>query len=248
MDEIKQIIEETKLKPYGVVYFVINKITGKYYVGQTTWTAEKRWNRHVLDSVRPSRASNHFSRATRKYGKENFEVRVIFTCYDEKTLNEAEIHFIAFFDATNKKVGYNSTIGGLGGKKSDDVKAKMGEANIGRVPTQHQIEMVREALTGIKRSPEFCKGVSERMKGVSVPQEVRKKISKTLTGRINGPHSDETKRKISESNKGKKMSEQAKANMRKPKSPEHIANMRGTFPKGSVPWNKGTKKEKNAAI
>ena len=45
-------------------------------------------------------------------------------------------------------------------------------------------EKIRQKITGIKRSKEFCRQISERCKGKPVPQDVREKISNTLKGNI----------------------------------------------------------------
>lgn len=58
----------------------------------------------------------------------------------------------------------------------------------------------------------------------SLPQETRDKIAKGLIGNQNGlgkPCSEEKRRKISESQKGRKFSEERKQTLRKPKSIRH---------------------------
>jgi hypothetical protein len=52
--------------------------------------------------------------------------------------------------------------------------------------------------------------------------EIRAKISETLTGRVNGPCSEETKAKIGEANRGRVHTEEAKAKM--------SAGMKGRIP------------------
>ena len=70
------------LPPYGEVYVVTCSINGKQYVGQTTQGAEKRWVTHCGDT----KAGRGFllSRAIRKYGLENFTMRVEATALETK--------------------------------------------------------------------------------------------------------------------------------------------------------------------
>jgi hypothetical protein len=69
--------------------------------------------------------------------------------------------------------------------------------------------------------------------GKTVSSEVRARISATLTGRKNGPPSEETRRKIRESNLGKKRSMPV-WNKGKPLSEEHKKNMSESLKK---PWS-----------
>jgi len=66
-------------------------------------------------------------------------------------------------------------------------------------------------VKGAKRTAEFCKEVSERMKGRALPADVRAKIAATLTG---NNLSKETRNKIAASHTGMKRSDKARANMR----------------------------------
>lgn len=52
------------------IYMIINKINNKKYVGQTNQGAHKRFSQHkVADSL--------IGRAIRKYGEDNFEIRIL---------------------------------------------------------------------------------------------------------------------------------------------------------------------------
>ena len=50
-------------------------------------------------------------KAIRKYGEDKFYVELLEECLVEE-LNEREKYWIAFFNATNNKFGYNMSIGG----------------------------------------------------------------------------------------------------------------------------------------
>ena len=61
-------------KAYGVVYYIVNTINGKMYVGQTIYSLKKRFYEHEHCKKYP------IGKAIRKYGKENFRYGVIKSC------------------------------------------------------------------------------------------------------------------------------------------------------------------------
>lgn len=152
----------------------------------TTQKVEKRWRDHVYASrnkENKSSKNNHWYNAIRYYGPENFEVRTIFTCYDEKTLNEAEIFFIALFEATNPDLGYNQTSGGKFGRITEEANERRKQSLKGHPTSEETKRRISKARTGQKASPETI----EILKNVPHP------------GR---PHTEESKRRISEAKKG----------------------------------------------
>lgn len=103
----------------GYIYIVRNNVNDKVYIGQTTYTIEKRFAFHVYAAYRetPKTNNSHFHNAIRKYGKEAFWFEEIEECEDDK-LDEREIYWIQQYDSFRN--GYNSTIGGEGGRKYSD--------------------------------------------------------------------------------------------------------------------------------
>jgi group I intron endonuclease len=114
--------------------------------------------------------------AIRKYGRDKFTREVIQICHSQEELNNAEIALIALTNAMNPEVGYNLTEGGSGtsGYKLDPVTAAKIKRNFG------------------DKNPTFGKPRSE---------EVRRKISQKLTGRV--IHSAEARAKMSRTRRGK---------------------------------------------
>lgn len=89
-----------------VIYLVTNKINGKQYVGQTIRPLAERWRDHCrLDN------ENYFHRAIHKYGRENFDIKVIDTAENEAELDRKEIAWIKKLD-TMVPNGYNLKPGG----------------------------------------------------------------------------------------------------------------------------------------
>ena len=101
------------------IYFIINKVDGKRYVGQTTNFSRRR-SEHLLNLRQNTHINKKLQNAFNKYGEENFVIEKIqFDNLTKKELDAQEIYYIDYYDSFNN--GYNLTIGGTGG----DTKSKL---------------------------------------------------------------------------------------------------------------------------
>lgn len=55
-------------KPFGCIYMVTHRDSGRFYVGQTRYSASHRWNVHK--SAARTRANTYFYKAIRAHGPE----------------------------------------------------------------------------------------------------------------------------------------------------------------------------------
>ena len=115
-----------------------------------------------------------------------------------------------------------------GRKLSAEHRAKISKANKGRIATQETIDKRVLANTGKKRTPEQCERMSEsqkRRKPANYTEEQKAEISKKISDAVKGRTlSDEHKTKLSLAIKGipkGPMTEETKQKMRKPKSEAH---------------------------
>lgn len=92
----------------GYIYKTTNRVTGDFYIGQTTKSFKWRLQDSYRESKRPSRRKTKFLKAIAEYGIENFYTELIEEV-DNKLLNEKEIHYIALLNPT-----YNMSKGGSG--------------------------------------------------------------------------------------------------------------------------------------
>jgi len=97
---------------------------------------------------------------------------------------------------------------------------------------KHPLHVKGRKLTDTQR-----KYISERMKGnthgaVPCSEEKKEKLRKSNTGK---KHTEETKEKLRKINTGRKLSEETKKKCSE-------AGKKGGRKKGSIPWNKGVKK------
>lgn len=141
--------------PYGEVYVVTNKVTGKLYVGQTTQGVAKRWAGHTK---RSSERVSLLTRAIAKYGVNAFTIRVVDTADTQEELDTKEIHWIHTL-GTISPVGYNLTEGGKGGKMSPEAVEKNRQAHLGKKRTPESVEKFRAVMTGRKLTPEHVEKV-----------------------------------------------------------------------------------------
>lgn len=100
---------------YGYVYLILNKVTGKTYVGQhkssNTWSKDTYMGSGKL-----------LKRAQAKYGIENFEKFFIQCCETREELNNQEEFWIAEYRKRGK-AEYNIANGGQGGQLVDNPQA-----------------------------------------------------------------------------------------------------------------------------
>ena len=184
-----------------IIYKTINLVNGKIYIGK-----DKYNNPKYLGSGKKLKL------AIEKYGSERFKKEILEECNSIVELNTREIYWIAFFNSTDRTIGYNIALGGTGGdtisNHPNNYKIRMGHSywmlkncpTKNKKYTQEEIEKRKKSFVGkykgennpnygSKRSDKSKKIMSEKRKKwhANLSQEKRLKISK----------------KISESNKGK---------------------------------------------
>lgn len=96
------------------IYFIINKVNGKRYVGQTT-DFSRRKHTHLKKLRTNTHENKKLQNAWNKYGEENFEFqRLTYEGIDSKDLDILEMDYISKYDSKNN--GYNNTDGGKEGE------------------------------------------------------------------------------------------------------------------------------------
>ena len=187
-----------KQEKYGYIYKITNNINGKIYVGQhkSNTLDETYWSSGVL-----------IKQAINKEGINNFSREILEWCDSKERLNQQEIYWIFKLDSINLDIGYNLTKGGDGTpgvKLSNETKVKMSHAKTGKKHSQESIEKMRETI--MKNGGR--KGSNNGHYGKRFTQEQKQHFSEIYknsqgvknSSRFKGhSHSEESKRKISES-------------------------------------------------
>lgn len=179
------------------IYLHHNKINGKNYVGQTCLKPEKRWGGQGQGYKKQPR----FWNAIQKYGWENFEHKILMEGLNQEEANQAEQYWIKFFNSNNSEHGYNLTSG------------SQGHNNLSAQGLEKKRESLRkywaseEGRAQAKKHSLETMGKNNPMYGKHHSEESKKKISESHTGEKNGNYgkhfTQEHRSKISEANKGK---------------------------------------------
>lgn len=181
----------------GYIYMTTNLINGKKYIGKRVDTKFKKW--YLGSGI-------YIKNAIKKYGKENFEVKMIDFTDDLSKLNQMEINYIAKFNAVESKEFYNIHPGGTG--------FAFGEYNHTKKPEYKEMlsRLTSGKNNGMYKSGE--RGIHPKgFKGKTHSEETRKIQSLTMKkindlglntnwknghpkGMLNKHHSEKSKEKI----------------------------------------------------
>jgi group I intron endonuclease len=199
------------------IYGLKNKTNGKWYVGQSIYSIQGRWQsyKNLKCSSQPKLLN-----ALKKYGYESFDKVILEECIsDRRVIDVREDYWIKFYNCVEN--GYNCKYGGANGKMSEEAKVRVREGCKKRVYTD-------EWKKALSENGKKAKGriVSEETKNkMKESQKVRynnnpdaknhiKRLAETRKLRLRStPVSDETKRKISAATKGKIITNDCKNKM-----------------------------------
>jgi hypothetical protein len=185
---------------YHLIYQTTNLINNKIYVGvHSTKTEEDGYLGSGLN----------LKRAIKKYGKENFQRRILHYCLTEQQAYEIEIQIVDECFVARKDT-YNLCVGGNGGAKifTEETKKKMSESAKGKSRSEEYLKNMSISQKGNTNckgrilSNETKKKISNSHKGRKHSEETKKKMSTRMKGNQYNkgiPHSEEAKQKISES-------------------------------------------------
>ena len=110
-------------KPFGVIYKITNKTNGLIYIGQTSdFLRRVRYYRSEANTDTTPIKLHDITNAMRDEGFDNFEFEIIEERPSVEKMDEAECRWIARYNSTNPKYGYNSQYGG-GAKREGAVTA-----------------------------------------------------------------------------------------------------------------------------
>ena len=189
---------------YGYIYETTNLVNNKKYIGK------KKSNNFLGNKYLGSGIA--LNNAIIKYGKTNFAVKLLEECDSLNSLNQQEKYWIKFYKLNTTFELYNIADGGDGGnltplgghygrKMSNETKQKISSALKGRKLTEQTKQKIADKNKGRKHTTQTKTKISNSCKGKHLGHkcsfETRRKISETLKAK-RMKHTAETKRKISE--------------------------------------------------
>lgn len=156
---------------YYYLYKTTNNVNGKVYIGKRATNGNPFTERYKGSGV----ALNH---AMKKYGEVNFTKEVLCLCPSDKYASLIESRYVteAFVKETDN---YNLIVGGTGGpgKRNKEVREKIKKAKQGFIPHQKTHEARIKKLKGSTLSDEHKQKISRTLKGRKFSDEHKKKLS-----------------------------------------------------------------------
>lgn len=92
-----------------LIYFILNLVNEKIYIGQTRSTIKRRYSGNVFRTP----ANPHLKAAYHHYGENAFIWGPLRYCMNQEDLDYWERYYIQHYDSMNPKKGYNMEVGGF---------------------------------------------------------------------------------------------------------------------------------------
>lgn len=207
-----QVLNDTTQKKIVGIYGLRNKITGKWYIGQSIDVVKRFSDYKHLRCL----SQKKIHRAIKKYGYENFEKVILEECVN-LMLNSREEYWTLYYDSI--KNGYNIRLGGrspmFGRQHTEEFKEHISKKMKGRKYSEESIKKMSIAAKGKRHTLETKEKLKNAWKkrkinGNIITEEGRNKISKANMGHT---VSEETRKKISAANKGRRRTEEQRLKM-----------------------------------
>lgn len=238
------------MRYFGMIYKAINKVNGKIYIGQTIKSLAKRRAAH-FNEAKENKSRSIFCRALNKYGRDNFIWQKLCDCNSREEIDYLENFYIKLYESNNLDKGYNLIVGrgrsgyALSGctKKKISYKAKERLRNkennpmYGKKHSKKTKELISNELRG-----KFA-GEKNPFYGKKHSANSRKNMSISRTGKRNHLYgkslTEEHKKKISDSNKGKIFSNKHRMRISESKKGKNLGCNNKTSKKYIVSYSSG---------
>lgn len=205
------------------IYKTTNLINQKVYVGMST----KKYNSTYLGS------GVLIKKAIKKYGKHNFKKELLESCSTLDDLIKKEKFWVDFYAKSLGDKCYNLADGGLGGnwtlwmdkkryneiieswKKNPNMwKKGISPPNKGKKRSEETKQKISKAITGKKQSEETILKRIKKLKGQKRTEDQKINISSSIKNAYKFGFSEEHKKNLSKSLKGRILPETTKEKLR----------------------------------
>lgn len=166
------------------IYLIVNRETGKYYVGQHKGGNLKKYLHQKFWEAKHQLSKRSYLYASiRKYGRDAFTIHALRSDIQTKTeLDETERDFIRFLRSQDPEYGYNICRGGEGftGPHSAEAKAKIRDSNIRtKSSSEYRAEISKTMEKMWADNPQSRIRVGESSKRAWSNPEFRTKVAKS---------------------------------------------------------------------
>lgn len=167
------------------IYCIENKISHKKYIGQSK-NIKYRWKKHKQELNSNRHVNSYLQNSWNKYGQDNFDFYIIKECPQED-LDKNEKYYIEFYNTLDRDFGYNLKSGGQNGcYMTNEIKDK-----------------ISKALHKAYSNTDLREQRSQKTKEYWDKPDNKKRILKENNVMYGKHHTDETKKKISETKKSR---------------------------------------------
>jgi group I intron endonuclease len=203
----------TSPKAYGRIYLITNTVNGKYYVGQTIRTLQRRWYAHTTGT---KTGCKYVRSAIDKHGPENFIIEELVTADSREDLNLLEKLWILALRSFDRVIGYNLTFGGREEAPTEETRKRMSESAKKRFTDPVERNRISEATKKGQGYPEVRRQMSASAKKRTDDPSERLKRSERMLRKYEDPAvrqktSESTKKAMSSPEIRQKLSDSAKA-------------------------------------
>jgi len=209
----------------AAIYKLTCTINNKIYIGKAVNLFNRLKNHRNSQNYKEGKC--YFQNAIIKYGWTSFIVEILETFEDfnkerdKAKILEREAYYIQLFDSTNSAIGYNLcrySNDRTGVPCSEETKIKMSNASKGKPKSREAVEKMRQSKLGKSNGPHTPETI-EKMRRSKLGRKrapfSKETIEKMKQGQAKrAPMSEETKKKISMSSKGRPKSREAVEKMR----------------------------------
>lgn len=189
---------------FGYIYITTNLINGKIYVGQHK---AKKFDKSYYGS------GSLLKKAFKKYGKENFVTEILEWCSSYEELNEKEKYWIALKDSMCNEKGYNLDAGGKNSSPSLEARKKISKnlklhyRGFQKVDFLEDGDEIFNSIDDETLKFEIFKNGHPTTR--KEREAIKAKVKKERAYFYGRKHTEETKKKISEHEKGKIIPEES---------------------------------------
>lgn len=206
----------------GEIYIIRNNINDKVYIGQTIQGYKTRWKGHVYATKTEDKPLYN---AMRKYGVENFHIELLEDNIPYEELDYKEVCYIEKYDCVRPN-GYNISHGGgsyINEKERERMRLRvLGENNpmygmCGELNPFYGKKLPEEARRTLSEKAKLrYENMSDEEKEANRIRldKAREKVIALGGGFKGHNHTEEAKKRISEAQKGKFVSEETKKRMK----------------------------------